>query len=1133
VSDKRDTILIVDDQEINRAILRSAFESSYNIIEAENGEQAVLLAELYHSSLAAMLLDIIMPKLDGYQVLQALSAKNIINEFPVVIITAADSTDNKVKAFDLGASDIISKPFELYVIKRRVENIIELNLERQNQEQIIAEQAAKIRASNEMMIDALSTVIETRSLETGQHIRRIRLFTKVILEDVEKSYPEYLLTPHKIDVISSAASMHDIGKIAIPDSILNKPGRLTPEEFGVMKTHSTKGAELISHLGKIGDPEYLGYAYNIARYHHERWDGRGYPDGLKGDTIPICAQAVGIADCYDALTNDRVYKKALPSHQAITMILNGECGTFSPKLLETLKKVESNFTELTDLYKDSVINISSSSFVPEKETFAKVDEGLDTLQMSQIKYFTLLKYLKCTVAEVDFANLIYHIIYLSSEDFATLKVGGSFKDAMSSFIQNTIHPDDRHETEAVLDKYSSSLFEEGQTTLTREYRIFSVTKKKYVKCHSTIMRLETENPASRKCMIIWEEVEEANEAEEKAQSQENGKPDSYILDVADVHLVVQNDKSLTMDRVDRGLAKFLNYSEEEIQDKFNGSFLALVKQDDRPIVIDAIKEQGHKSTMIQSEFRLIRKDGSVVWVLGKANTFIAKNGLEYLNIVLFDINQSKKAQEDLRLLAERYKIITDLSQDIVFEWDAASDTMSYSSNAAAKLGFVPLTVNFMKNAQTSPHIHPDDANLLLHGLSEVTSKTSYKEYNIRLIGPEGKYRWYKDCLALQHDETGKLLKIVGTISDIDEEKRKQDVLQMQAERDSLTDLYNKMTANKMLTQYLNNRQKDDKAALIILDIDDFKSINDCYGHLFGDTILQDIASELKKYFENEEFIARIGGDEFLILIKNQKDTEAAKKLSADFNEAVQNINLPGIEHKMNLSCSVGIAFCPDDGDSFETLFTHADMALYEAKAKGKNEVAIYDKSTTENTAELFEKNKETRRTTIDSSEASLADLNNLTHKTFIDLYESKNVSESLDKVLKRIGTIFNVSRVYVYRKASETSKPKIFEWMSQNVPYAKPLADGSPCALSLETLSQVADENGVVCYPDVSKIKDGFVRKSLSDQNIQSCLLTIMTRNGSVCGYMGFDDCVTARAWSKEQIDALTLLTKVISIFLN
>lgn len=348
---KRDMILIVDDMEINRTILRQIFEDRYTPLEAEDGNQALDLLEKHRQRIAVMLLDLVMPVMDGYTVLEDIRRKGTA-DFPIIVITAEDSVEKEVQSFDLGAWDIIKKPFEPHVVQRRVQNAVELNLRRLNQQELIEAQAQKLRESSAVMIEALSSIIEYRSVETGQHIQRIRMFTQVLLEDVAACYPEFGLNSRKIEIIVSASSMHDIGKIAIPDSILNKPGRLSAEEFEVMKTHTVKGCEMLAALDRMSDKEYLQYAYNICRHHHERWDGRGYPDGLKGDRIPVCAQVVGIADCYDALTTDRVYKKAIPPEQALNMILNGECGAFSPRLLESLKNVRHIFSRLCQQYAD-------------------------------------------------------------------------------------------------------------------------------------------------------------------------------------------------------------------------------------------------------------------------------------------------------------------------------------------------------------------------------------------------------------------------------------------------------------------------------------------------------------------------------------------------------------------------------------------------------------------------------------------------------------------------------------------------------------------------------------------------------------------------------------------------------------
>ena len=360
----RETILIADDAEINRAILRGLFEGEYNLLEAENGEQALMLLRQYSESVAVVLLDLVMPEKDGYDVLEEMRQSKLLFHAPVVVITAEDSTDNRVRVFELGASDIIAKPFEPEVVKSRVRNLIELGRYRRRLEALVEEQSIRMNESNIAVIDMLSSVIEYRSLESGQHIRRIRLFTKILLEEVAGNYQEYHLDARKIRLITESSSMHDIGKIAIPDSILNKPGKLSPEEFEVMKTHTVKGCEILAGLDRLQDPEYLKYAYDICRYHHERWDGSGYPDGLKGSSIPICAQVVAIADCYDALTSDRVYKKAISPSRAFSMILNGECGVFSPRILECFKNVREPFERLSQEYADGVLPIQAADIRP-------------------------------------------------------------------------------------------------------------------------------------------------------------------------------------------------------------------------------------------------------------------------------------------------------------------------------------------------------------------------------------------------------------------------------------------------------------------------------------------------------------------------------------------------------------------------------------------------------------------------------------------------------------------------------------------------------------------------------------------------------------------------------------------------
>ena len=648
---KRDTIIIVDDMEINRVILRGVFEKDYKLLEAENGDQALLLAEQHHSEIAAMLLDLVMPVKDGYQVMTEIGNKNLLAEFPVVVITAEDSAENEVQAFDLGASDIIMKPFEPHVVKRRVQNIIELNLHKLNQEELIEEQAAKLRESNAVMVDALSSIIEYRSVETGQHVKRIRMFTQILLEDVARSYPEFGLTEQNISIIVSASSMHDIGKIAIPDSILNKPGRLTPEEFEIMKTHAVKGCELLAGLDRMSDREYLQYAYNICRYHHERWDGKVYQDGLKGESIPVYAQVVGIADCYDALTTDRVYKKALSPEVAFNMILNGECGSFSPKLLECFKNVRVTFANLSKEYADNNLqksdDLKSDSFLK-----PKINDSLDTVQLGQMKYFTLLRYMDSTVMEVDLNTNLYHVVYLSSKDFEPLKTGSRFTEAIHNFTENAVHPEEQAIMMKFLDADMAEFFEAGYMKKAKKCRIYDRIRKEYRWCEVTVMRIDTGYPHQRKAVLIWKELDqEISETKENASS---GYDDNVLQGLLGGIQQCLNDQGFTITHINEGFADLLGYTEQEIQEKFNNQFVNLIYPADRQEFLRQVKEQLKSGNSVEVEYRVTAKDGRVLWVLDKSRLVTGDEGKEHFVCVLIDITQTKKAQEELRLMLERH-----------------------------------------------------------------------------------------------------------------------------------------------------------------------------------------------------------------------------------------------------------------------------------------------------------------------------------------------------------------------------------------------------------------------------------------------------------------------------------------------
>lgn len=333
-------VLIVDDVLINREMLKDIFYGKCNILEAADGEEAISIIDEKKDEISLILLDLIMPKKTGLDVMVHMSLNKLIDKIPVIMITGEATVESDVKAYELGAADIIYKPFEPAVVTRRADNIIELYENRKSIEkeletrtQELFESKKQLEESNRFLLNALGTVVEFRSLESGEHIYRVKKFSKIMLKYMKMLFPEYELTDEKIDLMVDAAALHDLGKIAIPDSILMKPGRLTPEEYEEMKKHTIYGCKMLENF-KREENEFYHYCYNICRHHHERFDGRGYPDGLKGDDIPICAQVVAIVDVYDALVSKRVYKPSKTIDEAYAMIHNGECGVFNPKLLE-------------------------------------------------------------------------------------------------------------------------------------------------------------------------------------------------------------------------------------------------------------------------------------------------------------------------------------------------------------------------------------------------------------------------------------------------------------------------------------------------------------------------------------------------------------------------------------------------------------------------------------------------------------------------------------------------------------------------------------------------------------------------------------------------------------------------------
>lgn len=367
----KNKILIVDDSKFNRQVLKNILEDEYDIVEAENGREAMAVIEAQKAEIAAVLLDIVMPEVDGVTVLKMLNEKSYLDMFPILVVTSGQDVSLVGECFDYGISDFIRKPVNTDFVKQRVDKLVNLygqrndfkerverqNLTLKNQYKLLQQQAEKLKRNNEKMIDVLGTVVEYRNAEDRAHVRRIKDFTGILAKHMMRDYPEYGLTEEKINIISSASVLHDIGKVMIPDAILLKPGKLTEDENEYVKSHSIRGYDIINSIADLWEEEYVKCSREITRSHHEKYDGSGYPDGLKGDDIPVSAQIVSLADCYESLINESGYKGAIPFDEAFNMILQGECGVFSYKLLECFRKAKEELEECAKSYMASCYTV--------------------------------------------------------------------------------------------------------------------------------------------------------------------------------------------------------------------------------------------------------------------------------------------------------------------------------------------------------------------------------------------------------------------------------------------------------------------------------------------------------------------------------------------------------------------------------------------------------------------------------------------------------------------------------------------------------------------------------------------------------------------------------------------------------
>ncbi|MCR4610296.1 MAG: response regulator [Lachnospiraceae bacterium] len=360
------TILIVDDDEMERKMICDILSDEYYILEAESGKDALKTIESRGNSISGIVLDYMMPEVNGLEVLEKMKATGMIKKIPVLVLTGDKQSDIETKCLTLGAVDYMRKPIEALLIKTRVTNACEINAYKkdleaqvakqmdtlQKQNRLLSIQAERIKKSQEKMGDVLGSIVEYRNVESGDHVLKVKEFTRIIARCYMELYPDSGLTNDRIDTIVSASALHDVGKISIPDSVLLKPGRLDEYEYELIKSHTIRGAEMLENVDGVWSDEFKRCCANICKYHHEKYDGEGYPYGIVGDEIPLEAQLVSIADVYDALVSERIYKKAYSFDKSFHLIITGEAGVFSPKILECFRKSREKLEKVALTYAD-------------------------------------------------------------------------------------------------------------------------------------------------------------------------------------------------------------------------------------------------------------------------------------------------------------------------------------------------------------------------------------------------------------------------------------------------------------------------------------------------------------------------------------------------------------------------------------------------------------------------------------------------------------------------------------------------------------------------------------------------------------------------------------------------------------
>lgn len=588
-----------------------------------------------------------------------------------------------------------------------------------------------------------------------------------------------------------------------------------------------------------------------------------------------------------------------------------------------------------------------------------------------------------------------------------------------------------------------------------------------------------------------------------------------------------NDSHFTLLSMSDGFLSMFGYTREEIKMLFQDRYINMVYSADREQMLHSMKEQMRRGADVELEYRVMHKSGRPVWILDKGRLMDNGEGGQCFYCLLIENNDRKCEQEELRLSLERHQVIMNQAADIIFEWDIRRDTLLFSQNWRKKFGYDAISGQISGRIPLSENIHPDDMDNFVKLMKDTAEGISYSETEFRIRNADGIFLWCRIRATTQYDENKRPIKAVGVIVDIDEEKRQRQALQEQAQRDALTGLYNKATINVLVEQRMQKTDMRALQALLIIDVDYFKSVNDTYGHLCGDGVLSDVAEVLKAKIRSTDLAGRIGGDEFLIYFPEVSDDEAVRKKLEQLISSLRTV-IPE-EGAPPVSCSIGAAVFPRGAIDYLELYQCADQALYFQKNNGRGGFSFYNRDLDDAvpnwTAPLAV------GTAIGSDEGNVMD-EQMAQYAFRTLYTAKDIESVLNRLMEIIGRSFGVSRVYIFESSEDgTSCSNSFEWCGQGIRSEKDKLQNLSYLEDLDDYLKNFDHSGIFYCADIREMPAN-LRSVLEPQGICSMLQCAMLDEGNFAGFVGFDECRNYRAWNPRHVSSFKLTADVLSTFL-